>query len=172
MLALVFVLSAPAFVCVVVLLIETQPSRFVRHTRRCEAEFPVPISDAGACVPHTRTGTHVGAGWDARWTYVGCKKSKKISPPGDKRNSPLSRSKFFFVCLSAAKKEPAGKKRAPPPALGLAPTGFAPPPASDFFRDARTGSRLEADHYHGDERSGAARNTRLRWRRRSEASGP
>ena len=41
-------------------LIETQPSRFVRHTRRCEAEFPVPTSDAGACVPHTRTGTLVG----------------------------------------------------------------------------------------------------------------
>ena len=32
------------------LLIETQPSRFVRHTRWCEAEFPVPISDAGVCV--------------------------------------------------------------------------------------------------------------------------
>ena len=30
-------------------LFETQPSRFVRHTRRCEAEFPVPISDAGGC---------------------------------------------------------------------------------------------------------------------------
>ena len=44
--------------------IETQPSRFVRHTRRCEAEFPVPISDAGACVPHTRTGT-CSSGQDA-----------------------------------------------------------------------------------------------------------
>ena len=30
-------------------LFETQPSRFVRHTRRCEAEFRVPISDAGVC---------------------------------------------------------------------------------------------------------------------------
>ena len=31
-------------------IIETRPSRFVRHTRWCEAEFPVPISDAGVCV--------------------------------------------------------------------------------------------------------------------------
>ena len=46
-------------------LIETQPSRFVRHTRRCEAEFPVPISDAG-----------------------GCETKKNDSPPREKKGGP------------------------------------------------------------------------------------
>ena len=57
--------------------IETQPSRFVRHTRRCEAEFPVPISDAG-----------------------GCETKKNDSPPREKKeaqNSLGQQNVTFFV---------------------------------------------------------------------------
>ena len=60
-------------------IIETQPSRFVRHTRRCEAEFPVPISDAG-----------------------GCETKKNDSPPRGIKSRPESpKANFFFS--SAAK---------------------------------------------------------------------
>ena len=73
-------------------LIETQPSRFVRHTRRCEAEFPVPISDAGACVPHTRRGTRVGAGCRPPHRRSLQKNPKKPSPRGIKE---IPKHKFF-----------------------------------------------------------------------------
>ena len=56
---------------------ETQPSRFVRHTRRCEAEFPVPISDAG-----------------------GCETKKNDSPPRGIKSRPESpKANFFFSSL-------------------------------------------------------------------------
>ena len=91
---------------------ETQPSRFVRHTRRCEAEFPVPISDAGACVPHTRTGTLVGAGCcslsvrcTVTCTAVAAKKAKKSAPRGIKLSNLLAQQN-----LLRQKKEPYEQK--------------------------------------------------------------
>ena len=87
-------------------LFETQPSRFVRHTRRCEAEFPVPISDAGACVPHTRRGTRVGAGCRPPHRRSLQKNPKKPSPRGIKE---ISRSNFS----SLSRKKRASELRGP-----------------------------------------------------------
>ena len=68
--------------------VETQPSRFVRHTRRCEAEFPVPISDAGACVPHTRTGTCSSGQDAARCTCIHTAVAPDIDPRYPEKNQP------------------------------------------------------------------------------------
>ena len=94
--------------------IETQPSRFVRHTRRCEAEFPVPISDAGACVPHTRRGTRVGAGCRPPHRRSLQKNPKKPSPRGIKE---ISRSNFS----SLSRKKRASELRGPTVMSGAEP---------------------------------------------------
>ena len=64
---------------------------FGRHacnTRRCEAEFPVPISDAGACVPHTRTGTCSSGQDAARCTCIHTAVAPGIDPRYPEKNQP------------------------------------------------------------------------------------
>ena len=99
-----FCTSTPTATCQEPCLVETQPSRFVRHTcntRRCEAEFPVPISDAGVCVPHTRRGTRVGAGCRPPHRRSLQKNPKKPSPRGIKE---IPKHKFFPSFLPPQKR--------------------------------------------------------------------